>query len=255
MSIEQCIKNELRAKLIGVTGILTNDTFHTYRRCEGGQYFCLPDENIGAILRGDITTATKSRLLVAMTESIQRFKQSSPWMSIITFATPALEILSPEQLSALGLELFSLNEIIARHCIKSGIKRPALLGTEWDTAPDSPLVKMLAEQGIEAQRLSPEEQRMYRLMTACVFNRMSSYINCEGTLKEASDFCVDVVNRLLYETVGTLDAFIVCNPELRPLISRLHQRLKRGNAALPIINASALHLTALTARTFKNPPS
>ncbi len=253
MSID---KNEPKTKQVGVAGFLSDSTFELYRRCGTTDYLCPTNEAIGEIFRGDITTATQRHLCVAMTEHVQRFKRQSPWMSTITFATPALEVLSSEQLSAFDLELFSLNGIIAKHCVKSGIKRPALLGTEWDVAPDSPLAKTLARYGIEPQRLSQEHWRMYRLMTACVFNQMSGYINYDGTLKEANDFCTEVANRLLFETANTLDAFIICDPELRSFIPYLRSRcLKDNNAAIPIINASALHLTALAARTLENPPS
>lgn len=255
MSIKRCIASMPEVKTVGVAGILSSDGFQSYRRCSGADSLCFsfPDESVHDIIRGDITTATQNRLCVAMTEQIRRFKRQSPWMQVTTFATPALELLSSGELSEFGLKLFSLNEVIAKHCVKNGIRRPALFGTEWDTSSDGPLVQTLAAHGIEA--LVPEGRQMRHLMTACAFNGMRGYINCGGPLKEANDFCVDVANRMLFESASTLDAFIICNVELRPFMPRLRQCLRGSNAAIPIINASELHFAALSARTFENPPS
>lgn len=253
MSIERCIENEFRPKKMGVAGCLSNGSFRTYQCHQRVIYCCLPDEAIGEILRSDVTDDTEKRLRSAVLEHARRFKQQSLWMNTISFATPALEVLSPEQLFELGLELLSLNVLIAEHCVKHGIRRPALIGTQWDMAPSGPLRATLARYGIEAQSLTNAE--MSHSLTACVFNEANGYISYGGLLKETNDFCVDVANRLLYESAGTLDAFIICNPELRHFIPWLRQRLRGSNAAIPIINATELHLAALSARSFRNPLS
>lgn len=255
MDIKRSTENKSDIEQVGMAGILSNDIFQAYRRCECAQSFCLPDETVSEILRASSAAVPKARLQTAVAEHVQRFKRQSPWIDVITFATPALEVLPSETLSTFGLKLFSLNQLIVAECVKDKIRRPALLGTEWDVAPDSPLTQALADCDIEAQRLGPEKQQMYHLLTACVYNQMKGYISCGGPLKTAQDFCVDVVNRLLYESASTVDAFIICNPELRSFVPRLRQCLKNDNATIPIINASALHLAALSTRTFKNPLS
>lgn len=253
MNIGKCIEHEFAETSVGVVGFLSERGLRYYQDFSEARYFYSPSDDVRKIFSNDITIEAQDEFCAIISEQIRQLKQQKPQLGSISVATPALDLLSSEQLSDLGLEKISPSELVAEHCVQNGIRRPALIGTEWDTAPGSPLIRVLEDRGIEP--LTPRDRAMRHLLTVCALNAMQTSVQYANVLREANDFCIDVIRRMLYESANTLDALVICNAELRPFISRIHPCLKQQIVGISVVDIALLHWSAIAAKVPENPPS
>lgn len=240
MSMQECIL-QFPGQRLGVVGFLTEWARKKYQEVSTLEFGYLWREQTQTLAQDNLASVALEELRAALKVDIQNLSDEQSWVNTLAIATPGLELITTEDIAATGLKLVSLLTVIAEHCQTLGVKYAGLLGTELDIAEDGPLALALRAQGIQTWR--PEQPDMRRRLSQYALTALDSSETHPNGDPEAIKYCIEVVDRMLFETAGFMDAVIVCNPELRPLMPHI-QRLKRSResfVAAHIIDATGLY--------------
>lgn len=229
MSIEKCLENEHLSGKLGIVGFLSQYGRLAYRRFSGVDFYDVAEDRISAIIYGAITDDRYERLKMELYTTVTTLKCRNPWVTFLAIATPALDLGS----SIPGLKVISPVGAIVSHCLTVGAKHIGLLGTEWDTAKDSPLAVALAQCGIQVYE--PQEKERRHALSACVLDALRGSVRYNDKDVSMIDFCLDTVNQMLYESVGLMDVLVLCNPELRQLRPSLANMFIRKREFVPVL--------------------
>lgn len=190
------------------------------------------------LAKHDITTADRERLSVALRTDISDLKCQLSWVNCVAIATPGLEMLDDTEIKASGLEFYSQTDLLVRYCTERGYSHLGLLGTEWDVNDDSPLVQTLKQKHFEIY--TPELEHRASV-SACAVGALRGWIQYQGRVLEGSDYCAEAVGQIIHNACGLMNALVICNPELRPLIPILKAKRRQFFATTPIIDLPSLY--------------
>lgn len=257
MSMSECIM-QFPGQRLGVVGFLTEWARKKYQEVSNLEFGYLWQEQTRAIMAGDLATVDCAALRAALWVDIQNLRDQQSWINTLAIATPGLDIIAMEEVAATGLKLVSMVAAVTAHCKALGVKQVGLLGTELDMAEDGPLALSLKAQGIQTWR--PREPAMRQRLSQYTVSALGASGIYHNGAPEAIEHCMEIFDHMLFEAAGFMDAVVICNPELRPLMPHI-QRLKRSRAsfvAAHIIDATGLYWHELAenaniARS-KNPP-
>lgn len=238
MSIAECF-NAVAGKRLAVVGFLSKKGARDYGHRGGLEFNSLPTEQVRELLvKGEYTPANLERLRAALQADIATLQCQYSWANCLAIATPGLELLTNEEVESLKLEFFSQIQVLTDCCVEQKFTRVGLLGATWDVCSGSPLVVALKQQGIEPLVL---DVSYHAPVTACAAGALHNYIQHQGRMLSADDYCVEAVGQMIHEACGTMQALVICNPELRPLMSLLRSKRKQVFARTTIIDLPGLY--------------
>lgn len=246
MSLQECIL-QFPGQRLGVVGFLTTWARKKYQEVSTLDFGYLWEEQTQAITTGNLTTIDTQALRAALKVDIQNLKEEQSWINTLAIATSGLEILTAEEAASTGLKLVSMVTVVAEHCRALGVKQVGLVGTELDMAADGPLALALRERGIQTWR--PEQPAMRQQFSQSAVTALNSTDEYPNGTPQAIARCMEIIDRMLFEATGFMDAIVVCNPELRPLMPHIQQlkRKRESFVAAQIIDATGLYWHALAA--------
>ncbi len=239
MSIAECF-NAVAGKRLAVVGFLSKEGARDYGYRGGLDFNSLPTEQVRELLvKGEYTPANLERLRAALQADIATLQCQYSWANCLAIATPGLELLTNEEVATTGLEVFSQSKLLVEYCLQHNLRSIALLGTEWDIAANSPLVRALEENDLEVWTPRPE---YWHGLSICAMNAMDDrWISTHSCIVSADDFCAEATSWLIHDSCTMLDGVVICNPELRPLLRSLRARRKRFFATAPMIDLPGLY--------------
>lgn len=246
MSLQECI-SQFPGQRLGVVGFLTKWAREKYQDVSTLDFGYLWQEQTQAIMADNLDTIDTQALRTALKVDIQNLKDKQSWINTLAIATPGLDILTAEEAGSMGLRLVSIVAVVVEHCRTLGVKQVGLVGTELDMAEDGPLALALREQKIQTWR--PEQPAMRRQFSQYALTALGSSDTCHNGAPEAIARCMEIIDHMLFEATGFMDAMIICNPELRPLMPHIQQlkRKRESFVAAHIIDATGLYWHALAA--------
>jgi aspartate racemase len=230
---------EKAVRKIGIVGGLgPESTLEYYRGIisafnrQGGGYE-YPEIIIYSMNLGDVLAMFDSedwgRLAGSLLEALTALHRAGAEFAAIASNTPHIvwDRIQPSS----SLPLVSIVETVCREAIRTGVKRPALLGTSLTMRADY-YHRRLSRDGIEAVSPKPEEQ-------ALVQHLLDTEIE-KGVFKdETRDRLLAIVNRMRAE--DGIDSAILGCTEL-PLI------LPEPEYGVPFLNTTNLHISAIVER-------
>lgn len=234
-------------KKLVATGFLSDEGADAYRKLSGlnWEFPCVERTRELLRKRNIAPLVDYERLHAALQADVSDLKRQFPKIDCLAIATPGLEVLTKEEVKATGLEICSQTEMLVRYCIEHGLKHVGLFGTEWDVSKEGPLAQALEQNHIDAY--VPKQEHRASL-SACATVALRTYPQLHGRLLESEDYCAEVVDYMIHEACGTMEALVICNPELRALMRLFKSKRKQFFAVTPIIDLPGLYWHGIAER-------
>lgn len=257
MSIGKCLANEFPGRRLGVVGFLSDEGAAIYQHLSGLSFNYLLAEETRELLSGNKPEVAVNResLHATLCADVSILQSRHLWVNCLAIATPGLELLSAAEITALGLEYFSQAEILTEYCQQHELLFVGLLGTEWDVDDAGPLVQALGAHRVQVW--TPESE-VRPLLSICAQKALRGEVQFGRRTFAADEFCAEVVDQMIHAACGMMNALVICNPELRPLIRLFKSKRKQFFTTTPIIDLTNLYwqkLTQAISRRQKDPPS
>lgn len=234
-------------KRLVVTGFLSDDGASSYRKLSGLNWGFPRVERTRDLLakRNIVPQVDYERLRTALQTDVLDLKRQYPEITCLAIATPGLEVLTREEVEATELEIYGQINMLVRYCVEHGYNHIGLLGTEWDVCAESPLVRALGQNQIGVYTPNPEHCAS---VSVCATTALKAYLQLHGRILDSSDYCTEAVDYMIHRACGTMEALVICNPELRALMPLLKSKRKQFFATTEIIDLPSLYWSELAKR-------